>query len=57
MDYHSALLNENYLRFMLNEIVWIAGIDIPKAGVKTNAKQLQLSAPRTDNFDKYKKPE
>ena len=57
MDYHSALLNENYLRFVLNEIVWTAGIDIPKGGVKTNAKQLQLSAPRTDNFDKYKKPQ
>ena len=57
MDYHAALLNENYLRFMLNEIVWTAGIDIPKGGVKTNAKQLQLSAPRTDNFDKYKKPQ
>ena len=57
MDYHSALLNENYLRFVLNEIVWTAGIDIPKGGVKTNAKQLQLSPPRTDSFDKYKKPQ
>ena len=57
MDYHSALLNENYLRFMLNEIVWTAGIDVPKDGVKTNAKQLQLSAQRSDNFDKFKKPE
>lgn len=57
MDYHSALLNENYLRFVLNEIVWTAGIEVPKEGVKTNAKQLQLSAPRSDNFDRYKKPE
>lgn len=57
MDYHAALLNENYLRFVLNEIVWTAGIEVPKEGVKTNAKQLQLSPPRTDNFDKYKKPE
>jgi len=57
MDYHSALLNENYLRFVLNEIVWTAGIDVPKEGVKTNAKQLQLSAQRTDSFDKFKKPE
>jgi hypothetical protein len=57
MDYHSALLNENYLRFMLNEIVWTAGIAIPKEGVKTNAKQLQLSPVRSDNFDRFKKPE
>ena len=57
MDYHSALLNENYLRFVLNEIVWTAGIDVPKEGVKTNAKQLQLSAQRNDNFDRFKKPE
>jgi hypothetical protein len=57
MDYHSALLNENYLRFVLNAIVWTAGIDVPKEGVKTNAKQLQLSPPRADSFDKYKKPE
>ncbi len=57
MDYHSALLNENYLRFVLNEIVWTAGIDVPKEGVKTNAKQLQLSAQRTDSFDKFKQPE
>jgi len=50
-------LNENYLRFVLNEIVWTAGIDVPKEGVKTNAKQLQLSAARNDNFDRFKKPE
>jgi hypothetical protein len=54
MDYHSALLNENYLRFVLNEIVWTAGIEVPKGGVKTAAKQLQLSPVRTDSFDKLK---
>ncbi len=54
MDYHSALLNENYLRFVLNEIVWTAGIDVPKGGVKTAAKTLQLSPIRHDNFDSYK---
>jgi hypothetical protein len=54
MDYHSALLNENYLRFVLNAIVWTAGIDVPKGGVKTAAKQLQLSPTRTDGFDKFK---
>jgi len=54
MDYHSALLNENYLRFVLNAIVWTAGIDVPKGGVKTAAKGLQLSAIRPDGFDKLK---
>ncbi|MBK5244236.1 MAG: hypothetical protein JJE18_04270 [Eubacteriaceae bacterium] len=43
MDFHSALLNENYLRFVLNEILWVSGIDVPKGGVKANAKQLQLT--------------
>ncbi|MEI9946272.1 MAG: hypothetical protein WDN26_18885 [Chitinophagaceae bacterium] len=56
MDYHAAFLNDNYLRFMLNAIIWTAGIEVPKGGVKTNAKQLQLSEPRADNFDKFKKP-
>ncbi len=54
MDYHSALLNENYLRFVLNEIVWTAGIEVPKGGVKTAAKQLQLSPIKPDTFDKMK---
>jgi hypothetical protein len=54
MDYHTALLNDNYLRFVLNAIVWTAGIDVPKGGVKTAAKQLQLSPTRTDGFDKFK---
>jgi len=54
MDYHSALLNENYLRFVLNEIVWTAGIEVPKEGVKTAAKQLQLSPIKPDSFDKMK---
>jgi hypothetical protein len=57
MDYHSALLNENYLRFVLNEIVWTAGIDVPKDGVKTAAKQLQLSPIKPDGFDKFKPAE
>ncbi|HMH22382.1 MAG TPA: hypothetical protein VK563_11425 [Puia sp.] len=54
MDYHSALLNENYLRFVLNAIVWTAGIDVPKGGVRTAAKGLQLSPIRPDGFDKLK---
>lgn len=54
MDYHSALLNENYLRFILNAIIWTAGIEVPKEGVKTAAKQLQLSPTKTDSFDKFK---
>lgn len=54
MDYHSALLNENYLRFVLNAIVWTAGIDVPAGGVKTNAKQLQLIPARPDAHDKLK---
>ncbi len=53
MDYHSALLNENYLRFVLNAIVWTAGITVPNGGVKTTAKQLQLSPIRADGFDKF----
>lgn len=54
MDYHSALLNENYLRFVLNAIVWTAGIDVPAGGVKTNAKQLQLIPARPDAHDRLK---
>jgi hypothetical protein len=54
MDYHSALLNENYLRFMLNSIVWTAGIEVPKGGVKTAAKGLQLIPVRNDMFDNMK---
>jgi len=56
MDFHSALLNENYLRFVLNAIVWTAGIDVPAGGVKTSATQLQL-APISNGFDNYKKPD
>ncbi len=47
MDYHTALLDPNYLRFVLNEIVWTAGIEVPKGGVKTVAKTLQLCRPST----------
>ena len=54
MDYHSALTNENYLRFVMNEILWTAGIEVPKGGAKTAAKQLQLSPVRPDMFDKFK---
>jgi hypothetical protein len=54
MDYHSALLNENYLRFMLNAITWTAGIEVPKGGVKTAAKGLQLIPARNDMFDNMK---
>lgn len=54
MDYHSALLNENYRRFVLNAILWTAGIDVPKGGVKSTAKQLQLSPIVPDNFDRLK---
>ena len=51
-DYHSAMLNENYRRFLLNAIVWAAGIEVPKGGVKSDAKQLQLIPARKDMFDK-----
>ena len=51
MDYHSALLNNDYRRFLLNAIVWAAGIDVPKEGVKSNAKQLQLVEAVKDRFD------
>lgn len=54
MDYHSALKNENYRRFVLNAILWTAGVDVPKGGVKSNAKQLQLSEDKPDSFDKLK---
>lgn len=53
MDYHSALLNENYRRFVLNAILWTAGIDVPAGGVKSNARQLQLSENNAD-FDNLK---
>jgi hypothetical protein len=51
MDYHSALLNDNYRRFLLNSIVWAAGIDVPKGGVKSDAKGLQLIEAVKDRFD------
>lgn len=54
MDYHSALLNENYRRFVLNAILWTAGVDVPKGGVKSTATQLQLSPIVPDNFDRLK---
>ena len=54
MDYHSALKNENYRRFVLNAILWTAGIDVPKGGVKSTAKQLQLSDDKPDTFDRLK---
>lgn len=54
MDYHSALLNENYRRFVLNAILWTAGIDVPKGGAKSTATQLQLSPIVPDNFDRLK---
>ncbi len=54
MDYHSALLNDNYRRFVLNAILWTAGIDVPKDGARSTAKQLQLSEAKPDNFDKLK---
>ena len=56
MDFHSALLNENYLRFVLNAITWTAGIDVPAGGVKTTAKQLQL-APINKTYDNTIKPD
>jgi hypothetical protein len=51
MDYHSALLNDNYRRFLLNAIIWAAGIDVPKEGVKSDAKGLQLVEAVPDRFD------
>ena len=48
MDYHSALLQDNYRRFLLNAIVWAAGIEVPKGGVKSDAKGLQLVEARKD---------
>lgn len=51
MDYHSALLNDNYRRFLLNAIVWAAGIDVPSEGVKSQAKGLQLIQAVPDEFD------
>ena len=54
MDYHSALLEENYRRFLLNAIVWAAGIEVPKGGVTSNAKGLQFVEARPDRFDDMK---
>ena len=56
MDFHSALLNENYLRFVLNAITWTAGIEVPAGGVKTTAKQLQL-APINKTYENTIKPD
>jgi hypothetical protein len=54
MDYHSALMVDNYRRFLLNAIVWAAGIDVPEGGVKSSAKGLQLVEARPDEFDNIK---
>jgi hypothetical protein len=51
MDYHSALLNNDYRRFLLNAIIWAAGIEVPKDGVKSEAKGLQLVEAVPDRFD------
>jgi hypothetical protein len=51
MDYHSALLKDNYRRFLLNAIVWAAGIEVPEGGVKSNARGLQLIEAVPDRFD------
>ena len=56
MDFHSALLNDDYRRFVLNAIVWTAGIKVPPGGVKTAATQLQL-APINMTYDNTKKPD
>ncbi len=55
-DFHSALLNDDYRRFVLNAIVWTAGIEVPKGGVKTSATELQL-VPISKQFDQYKRPD
>jgi hypothetical protein len=54
MDYHAGLLDENYRRFLMNAIVWTAGIEVPKGGVKSSAKGLQIALSRPDEFDKLK---
>lgn len=51
MDYHSALLIADYRRFLLNAIVWAAGIEVPEGGVTSDAKGLQLVASVPDRFD------
>ena len=51
MDYHAALLKEDYRRFLLNAIVWAAGIEVPEGGVESDAKGLQLVESRPDRFD------
>jgi len=55
-DFHSALLNDDYRRFLLNAIVWTAGIQVPAGGVKTKATQLQL-APINKTYENTKKPD
>lgn len=35
MDYHDNLKLDDYRRFMLNGIVWAAGIDVPAGGVQS----------------------
>ena len=55
-DFHSALLNDDYRRFVLNAIVWTAGIKVPVGGVKTHATELQL-VPISKQFDQEKRPD
>ncbi|HVU22686.1 MAG TPA: ThuA domain-containing protein [Opitutus sp.] len=35
LDYHANLQNEDYRRFILNGIVWAAGIEVPVEGVQS----------------------
>jgi hypothetical protein len=56
MDFHSELLREDYLRFLMNAITWTAGIPVPEGGVKTAATQLQL-APINKTYENTKKPD
>jgi type 1 glutamine amidotransferase len=35
IDYHNAMLNENYRRFLLNGIAWAAKMEIPTGGIQS----------------------
>ncbi|QEG24322.1 ThuA domain-containing protein [Mariniblastus fucicola] len=35
--YHHNWANDNYRKLVLNAVVWVAGMDVPEAGVKSNS--------------------
>lgn len=48
MDYHVNMENEDYRKFVLNGIVWIAGMKVPKDGVQSHKPNATLEGAATN---------